>query len=77
MARLGINGFKLQFRKAVAKVWGRYARRRTCRFHENTLDEIRRGMARLAMLRERIKAIVACPMKSSAASLSSSRRGPE
>src|ERR1700757_2768670 len=62
LARLGIRGFKPQLRKAPQLV-------ETLRTPEdvsippNTLEEIRRDLARLAILREQIKAIEQARLK--------------
>jgi transposase len=58
LARLGIRGFKPQLRKAAQRV----AALRTpdgLAIPPNTLDELRRDLARLALLREQIAAIEA------------------
>src|SRR5882724_3340367 len=62
LARLGIRGFKPQLRKAAQRV----AALRTpdgLAIPPNTLDELRRDLARLALLREQIAAIEAARLE--------------
>jgi transposase len=62
LARLGIRGFKPQLRKAAQRL----AALRTpdgLAIPPNTLDEIRRDLARLALLREQIAAIEAARLE--------------
>jgi len=56
LARLGIRGFKPELRKAAQHLGGLRTPENTL-IPPNTLDEFRRGMARLAVIHEQIKAI--------------------
>jgi transposase len=62
LARLGIRGFKPQLRKAPQLVGG-LRTPEDAPIPPNTLDEIRRDLARLAILREQIQAIEQARLK--------------